>query len=101
MYGIAGEGVLQSPRMQHLQGSAAYSGKDVLKISLKETTPIHDYEQTCKIRDSNYKDSAREESTKNILAQSDHIQSNYQTDEIFDSQTNLKMLKDFGGRSQS
>ena len=46
MYGIAGEGVLQSPRMAHLQGSAAYSGKDVLKISLKETTPMRDLDPT-------------------------------------------------------
>ena len=39
MYGIAGEGVLQSPRMQHLQASAAYSGPDALKISMKDQSP--------------------------------------------------------------
>lgn len=70
MYGIAGEGVLQSPRMQHLQASAAYSGKDVLKISLKEPSPQRDPDQNCQIRTSNYKDSARENSVKNLLNQS-------------------------------
>ena len=70
MYGIAGEGVLQSPRMQHLQASAAYSGKDALKTSLKEASLQHDPDQNGKIRKSDYKDSAREGSPKNMLNQS-------------------------------
>jgi hypothetical protein len=58
-YGLAGDGIIGSPRMEHLHASAAYSGKDGLKISLKEASQEDESSQLKRNRKSTLKGSAR------------------------------------------
>jgi hypothetical protein len=77
LYGLAGDGIIGSPRMNHLiHASAAYSGKDALKISLKEASQEDESSQLKRNRKSTLKASARRSQDDNVLNQSrDDIES--------------------------
>ena len=66
-YGLAGDGIIGSPRMDHLHASAAYSGKEGLKISLKEASAEDEQSQFKRYRKSTLKGSVRNSQDQNML----------------------------------